>query len=190
MIAAEMASIGDDPGDDCDRHEPCEHELGQEPPEVGLERRGSEDRGGGQLGALGAVERRRPVDEPALGEREPKLREDARCREPSDGLEGPCEPRPRGEDEEEQHERPGQLIEGRARKRARNHAREQRRLRDHQHSGHEADRHIEGEQEAHRPCAPEESRIERARGRPPQLPGGAGAVAQLAHSSTAPAVRP
>ena len=90
----------DDPGDDRDRHERCEHELGQEPPEVGLERRGSEDRGGGELGALGAVERRRPVDEPALGEREPKLREDARCREPPDGLEGPCEPGPRGEDEE------------------------------------------------------------------------------------------
>ena len=179
----------DDPGDDRGRHEGCEHELGQKPAEVGLERRGSEDRGGGELGALGAVERRRPVDEPASREREPKLREDARCREPPDGLEGPCEPARAAKTRRSSTS--GRVSSsGRARERAGNHAREQRRLGDHQHGGHQADRHIGGEQEAHRACTAEEPGVERARGRPPQLPGGAGAVAQLAHSSTAPAVRP
>ena len=73
MSAADMRSIGDDPGDHGHRNRDREHELRNEPPEVGLEGVDSLNCDGCDLPARRAVERSRLVPEPSLDDLEAEL---------------------------------------------------------------------------------------------------------------------
>ncbi len=64
---------GHDPGDHGYRNRDREHELRDEPPEVGLERVDSLNRDRRDLAALRAVQRSRLAPEPPLDELEPEL---------------------------------------------------------------------------------------------------------------------
>ncbi len=92
------------PGEHRDRHEAGEHDLGQVAAEVGLEPVHALNRGGGDLGALGAVERGRLGAQAALDECKPELGEHRPGCAPPCHLESPGEQPTGGEHEHEQDE--------------------------------------------------------------------------------------
>ena len=147
-----------------DRDDDREHDLRQVAGERGLERVDAADGDRRHLGALGAVERRRPVAEPPLDEVEPELREHVRRGAASRDLEPPVGRRARATTAREA-QRDADVGERGAVERARGDVRDEDGLGEDEQRGDHAERRVGGEQDAHGPRAAQQARIDRPHGR-------------------------
>ena len=162
MSSADVRSIGTIHAMTASGTSEGQHELRDEPREVGVECVDSLNRHRCDLRARGAVERGRLVVEPPLDQLEPELREDARRRDAARELEAPGENTASGEHEREERQVAGHVVERRAVERTSDDAREQRCLEEDEQCGCEAERDVASEKHTRRPGAAQEARIERA----------------------------
>ena len=151
-----------DPCDHRERNEQGEHELRDEPREVGVECVDSLNRHRCDLRARGIIERGRLVVEPPLDQLEPELREDARGRDAAHKLEAPGEDTAAREHHSEEHQVAGHVVERRAVEGAGDDTCEQRCLEKDEQCGREAECDVRCEECSRRPGTAQEARIERA----------------------------
>ena len=120
------------PGDHRDRHDAGQDDLREVLREPRLERLDAADRGRRDLAALHAVQRGGGVVQPAADERHPQVAQDRRRGPAPDDLESPGQPRPCGDHCDERRELALQRGQVGAAPGARDDARQQRRLREHE----------------------------------------------------------
>ena len=153
-----------DPGDHQERDDRREHDLRQVAREVAFERLYSLHRDGRDLGAAGAVDRRRMCPQSALDEGQAKLREDAPGRAAASDLHRPGERAPHRECDYEQGELRPELAQRRAVEGSRGDPGEHRRSEQHGEGGADPERGVEDQQRPRRLCPAEQARVESAHG--------------------------
>ena len=143
-----------------DRHGHSEDDLREIARERRLERVDAADRSGGDLGALGAVERGRLTTQPSLDELEPELREHVHRRAPAHDLEAVGCGRPSPHDRDEQPERQCHVCERGAAEAAGCDTGEQDCLGENEERREHAEGNVHREQSPHAPRAPHETLVE------------------------------
>ena len=164
MIPAESEVDRGDEGEHGDRDDGRQHELREVAGERGLERVDAADGERRHLRALGAVERGRPVAEPALDDVQTQVGERARRRPPPCDLEAPGGRSAARRHDDEEDERGQELPERGAGEAASRDAREQHRLGEDEQRGDDSQDGVDREHDAHGPGAANQARVERPHG--------------------------